>query len=105
MKTETKTASPTTITEVVKKIAEGTISPDDGARLLAQLSGGGKSRQRVIKLNKNGGLYVTDPSMRCYSEGKGKHYQAGVNLPIEAARALFANDDLLAAVKKFLAQE
>jgi sugar lactone lactonase YvrE len=107
-KTETKTQdSPTTVTEVVNRIALGKVSPEDGARLIAQLSqNNAKARSRVIKLNSAGGLYVTDPSLRAYSEKKSKHYQAGFNLsPIDACRALFSNDELLAAIKQFLSQE
>lgn len=93
-----------TVNEIVNKIAKGEISPDDGARLIAQLSGGGKGRSRTIKLNQSGGLFVSDPSMKAYSVSKEKTYQAGLNMPLEAARALFTNDDLLSEIRQFLSK-
>ena len=100
-----ETAQGTTVEEIVERIAAGKITPTDGARLIAELSkGAGRTRSRVVKLNSAGGLYVTDPSMRAYSSKKNKHYQAGLNLsPIDAVKALFANDELLTEIRKFLA--
>ena len=94
----------TTVEEIVERIAAGKITPADGARLIAELGKAGRTRSRVVKLNSAGGLYVTDPSMRAYSAKKNKHYQAGLNLsPIDAVKALFANDELLTEIRKFLA--
>ena len=67
------------------------------ARAAAKASNG-----RTIKVNSSGGLYVRDPSFKCWSGDKSKEYTGGVNLDPDLARALFGNPDLCKAVHDYL---
>lgn len=104
-KTETKTAAFTTQEEVLQAHAEKRISLADASALLKSLSPKPRAVARTIKLNSSGGLYVTDPSFKAWSTKKSKYYIAGVNLPIDVARALFAgeqSDSIIADIRQFL---
>lgn len=60
-------------------------------------------RAQVIKKNKHGGLYVTDPSFKTLSKA-GKEYTAGINLDWDVAKSLFTNDELIGKIKNFISQ-
>lgn len=104
-KTQTAPQAMTTVTEVVNAIAARKISPEDGARLISQLSQPPKGKKRIVKLNTSGGLFVTDPTFKAWSARLSKQYTAGVNLDINVARALFNNDELLKEIRQFLADQ
>lgn len=57
---------------------------------------------RTIKENSSGGLFIRDPSFKCYSADKAKEYTGGVNLDPDLARALFGNPDLCKAIADYL---
>jgi hypothetical protein len=61
-------------------------------------------RKRIIKVTEKGGLFISDPTMVAKSKA-GREYIAGVNVhSLEAAKALFLNDVLLAEVKMVLSK-
>jgi len=58
--------------------------------------------KRTISVNKNGGLYVKDPTFKAWSKTKNKEYTAGLNIDMNVARALFNNPELLEEIKTFI---
>ncbi len=61
---------------------------------------------RCVKVNKGGGLFVSDESMRAFSDKKGKEYKCGINIhayQLQAFKALLSNKaiikDVLAVIE------
>lgn len=61
--------------------------------------------KRVITVNKNGGLYVKDPTFKAWSDKKNKEYVAGLNMDMKVARELFNNEELLQEIRNFINQD
>ena len=92
-----------TIANILARVASGELSQDQAARLIAQSqqvapSTGG----RQIKLNQSGGLCVRDPALRAWSDNKSKFYGYTLNMPLEVAKVLFGDDELLTQIKQFV---
>ena len=57
---------------------------------------------RTIKANASGGLFIRDPSFRCYSADKSKSYTGCLNVDPDLMRALVNDDELLGAIRDYL---
>lgn len=47
---------------------------------LAQGGKATKERKRIIKVNAKGGLFISDPSFKCWSDAKQKEYIGSINI-------------------------
>ena len=93
-----------TTQDILAKVASGELSAEKANALIAAQTPAAAPRAsgRRIKLNQSGGLCVQDPDMRAWSVNKHKLYNYTLNMPIDAAAALFANAALLADIVAFL---
>ena len=57
---------------------------------------------RTIKENASGGLFIRDPSFRCYSADKSKEYTGCLNVDPDLMRCLLGNAALLDDIREFL---
>ena len=74
------------------------ITVDDAAALLSSMDRpASNGKRRTITRNKSNGLFVSDPSFRCYSVKKDKPYQGSFNLDEAVAKALFDENSAEAA--------
>ena len=95
--------------EVLKAMVAAEITQDEADAALLELAQQNapaprKGPKRLIKQNAGGGLYVTDPSFKAWSDKKSKWYTAGVNINVawDVIRALFSDDDLLLEIRAYV---
>lgn len=68
----------------------------------------GTASKRIIKRNTKGGIFISDPKMKAFSETKGKDYQCGINIhqyQLKAFWNMINDDGLMADIKKVFKSE
>jgi len=91
------------ITIVQTRIAEAAAAKEAAEKEAAAAKAAAKaSNGRTIKANNAGGLFIRDPSFKCYSADKSKEYVGCLNVDPDLFRCLLANDGLLNDIRAFL---
>lgn len=87
---------------VLMALSAGTITADQASAALDKIQGPAKASpvgKLVIKKNKSGGLYVTSPMFKCWSERLSKVYTGGINFDAGVAIALWADTPEAASLR------
>lgn len=87
-----------TIADIMGQVAAGKLPMADGVKLIEEMST--KAAGLTVKFNSSGGVFIKHPSFVAHSTKKEKDYVAGLNMDKAVAKALFANDAVLAEVTK-----
>lgn len=86
------------VSDIMAQVAAGKLPIAEATKMIEDM--GRNSAGLTVKFNSSGGVFIKHPSFVAHSTKKEKDYVAGLNMDKAVAKALFANDAVLAEVTK-----
>jgi hypothetical protein len=91
-----------TVQDILAKVANGELSADAASKLIQANTPPVSARGTMIKTNQSGGLCVQAPQLVAFSKDKNKQYRYTLNMPMDAAKVLFSDAQLIAEIAEFV---